>query len=148
MRSIKRIFVHCTAGNKRQIAESLLYFFHHVKGWNNPGYHYVVEYDGKVVQLAPEERVVNGVKGFNSTSISIAYTGGIDDKGKACDTRSNAQKKAMRELLEELRQRYPDAEILGHRDISPDTNHNGIVDPWERIKECPSFDAKKEYGDI
>ena len=44
-----------------------------------------------------------------------------------------------------LKGRYPDAEILGHRDISPDANGNGIVDSWERIKECPCFDAKVEY---
>jgi N-acetylmuramoyl-L-alanine amidase len=27
-------------------------------------------------------------------------------------------------------------------------NHNGVVDPWERIKECPCFDAMTEYMDI
>ena len=37
---------------------------------------------------------------------------------------------------------------MGHRDISPDLNHNGVVDPWERIKECPCFDAMTEYMDI
>ena len=34
------------------------------------------------------------------------------------------------------------------RDLSPDRNHNGVVDPWERIKECPCFDAMTEYMDI
>ena len=51
-------------------------------------------------------------------------------------------------LLKELRNRYPEAKIMGHRDISPDKNHNGVVDPWERIKECPCFDAIPEYADI
>ncbi|MBP9617825.1 MAG: N-acetylmuramoyl-L-alanine amidase, partial [Bacteroides sp.] len=23
-------------------------------------------------------------------------------------------------------------------------NYNGIVDPWERIKECPCFEVKAE----
>lgn len=38
--------------------------------------------------------------------------------------------------------------VVGHRDISPDLNHNGIVDPWERIKACPCFDAKVEYKEL
>ena len=67
---------------------------------------------------------------------------------KAIDNRTEEQKAGLRQLLKELRQRYPDAKIMGHRDISPDKNHNGVVDPWERIKECPCFDAIPEYADI
>jgi hypothetical protein len=44
--------------------------------------------------------------------------------------------------------KYPKAIIMGHRDTSKDTNHNGIIDPWERIKECPCFDAMVEYKDL
>ncbi len=54
------------------------------------------------------------------------------------------QKEAMHRLVSELLQRYPDAKVVGHRDLSPDTNYNGIVDPWERIKECPCFEVKAE----
>lgn len=90
----------------------------------------------------------NGVQGYNSTSINVAYIGGIDSKGKAVDNRTDAQKASLKKLLKELRGRYPKAQILGHRDISPDTNHNGKVDSWERIKECPCFDAMIEYKGI
>ena len=55
---------------------------------------------------------------------------------------------SLRKLLSELHTRYPQAKIQGHRDFSPDTNHNGVVDPWERIKECPCFDAIPEYADL
>ena len=34
--------------------------------------------------------------------------------------------------------------MVGHRDLSPDKNYNGIVDPWERTKECPCFEVKAE----
>ena len=90
----------------------------------------------------------NGVQGYNSTSINVAYIGGIDSKGKAVDNRTDAQKASLIKLLKELRDRYPKAQILGHRDISPDTNHNGKIDSWERIKECPCFDAMIEYKGI
>lgn len=147
MRSIKRIFVHCTAGSQKQKIEDLRAEFKR-KGWRNPGYHYVIMPDGTTRQLLGEEKVSNGVQGYNQTSINVAYIGGIDAKGKAVDNRTEEQKKGLITLLKELRGRYPKAQIMGHRDISLDTNHNGIVDPWERIKECPCFDAKVEYKDI
>lgn len=93
----------------------------------------------------------NGVKGYNSVSLHISYIGGIETRaGKqvAVDNRTVAQRTSIERLLRELRGRYPNAVILGHRDLSPDRNGNGIVDPWERIKECPSYDAKIEYRHI
>lgn len=147
MRGIKRIFVHCTAGSQRQTVADLQAEFKR-KGWKNPGYHYVIQADGTVKQLLGEQFVSNGVKGYNSTSVNVAYMGGIDADGKAVDNRTDAQRASLLTLLKELKGRYPKAEILGHRDISPDTNGNGIVDPWERIKECPCFNARDEYKDL
>jgi N-acetylmuramoyl-L-alanine amidase len=107
-----------------------------------------------VVKLNPISTITNGVKNFNSKSIHIAYQGGVDraNVSKAVDTRTEAQKAAILdvifEVLEELKplQDISGIKIMGHRDISPDKNLNGLVDPWERIKECPSFDAIPEYG--
>ena len=104
--------------------------------------------DGTISQMLGEQFVSNGVKGYNSTSVNVAYVGGIDAKGEPTDNRTDEQKQSLLRLLKELKGRYPKAQILGHRDISPDTNHNGVVDPWERIKACPCFDAIKEYEDI
>lgn len=56
------------------------------------------------------------------------------------------QKEALHRLVHELLQRYPEAKVVGHRDLSPDTNYNGIVDPWERIKECPCFEVIGEFS--
>lgn len=147
MRKIKRIFIHCTAGSQKQTVADLRAEFKR-KGWKNPGYHYVISPDGAITQLLDEQQVSNGVKGYNQTSINVAYIGGIDSNGKAIDNRTEAQKASLIRLLKELRGRYPNAQILGHRDISPDTNHNGKVDSWERIKECPCFDAMIEYKGI
>ena len=147
MRKIKRIFIHCTAGSQKQTVADLRAEFKR-KGWKNPGYHYVISPDGAITQLLDEQQVSNGVKGYNQTSINVAYIGGIDSNGKAIDNRTEAQKASLIRLLKELRGRYPRAQILGHRDISPDTNHNGKVDSWERIKECPCFDAMIEYKGI
>ena len=147
MRRIEYIAVHCTAGRQTQTVADLLAEFRR-KGWKNPGYHYVVAPDGRITQLLDEGKVSNGVKGFNSVSVYVAYIGGIDADGKAVDNRTDAQKKALRQLLGMLKRKYPEAVIQGHRDFSPDTNGNGVVDPWERIKECPCFDAKEEYKEL
>ena len=141
------IFVHCTAGRQTQTLADLLAEFRR-KGWRAPGYHYVVFPDGTVEQLLNEAAEANGVLGYNPNAIHVAYVGGIDARGRAVDNRTDAQKSSLLRLLKELRGRYPQARILGHRDISPDRNGNGRVDPWERIKECPCFDAIPEYADI
>lgn len=147
MRTIERIFVHCTAGSQKATTNDLMREFK-AKGWEYPGYHIVITADGKIHQLLEFEKVSNGVQGYNSTAINVAYTGGIDVNGKAVDNRTPAQKQSLIRLLLRLRGKYPKAKIMGHRDISPDKNGNGIVDPWERIKECPCFDAITEYKDI
>lgn len=113
-----------------------------------PGYHYVIAPCGTIHQLLTEDKVSNGVKGYNSVSINIAYIGGIKKCGAklvAVDNRTPEQKESMLALLKELRTRYPKAIIQGHRDFSPDLNGNGKIEPFEFIKECPSFNAKDEY---
>nr|DAK19404.1 MAG TPA: endodeoxyribonuclease I [Caudoviricetes sp.] len=147
MRNIKYIAVHCTASSQHATIKELLLEFKR-KGWSKPGYHYIVDVSGKVFNTLSEDEVSNGVKGFNSNLINVAYIGGIDTKGKPVDNRTEEQKKSLLLLLKALRKKYPNAIIQGHRDFSPDTNKNGIVDPWERIKACPCFDAKVEYKNL
>ena len=147
MRNIKYIAVHCTAGSQKTTVRDLELEFRR-KGWKNPGYHYVITADGKIHQMLDTEKVSNGVKGFNSVTVNVAYTGGIDGKGQPTDNRTTEQKGSLLALLKLLRKRYPDAVIQGHRDFSPDLNKNGKIEKNEWIKACPSFDAKTEYKDL
>lgn len=151
MRNITRIFVHCTASWQESTTEKSLRAEFKAKGWKQPGYHYVVKPDGTIIDMLPENEVANGVKGYNANSIHVSWIGGLMRAGKAilpCDNRTPAQKQALYDLLSELKAKYKGATIMGHRDISPDKNHNGVVDPWERIKQCPCFDAMVEYKDL
>lgn len=153
-RPIDAIVIHCTAGAQTQNARQVIDYHTRSKaagglGWSVPGYHYIIEPDGNVVNTLSEAVPSNGIKGHNDHIINISYIGGIDSKGRGIDNRTPAQKAALIKLLKELRPRYPNARIMGHRDIaSTDTNHNGIIDPWERVKECPCFDAIPEYSKI
>ena len=71
---------------------------------------------------------------YNAHSIGICYEGGLDEKGKPADTRTPAQKRTLLALLKSLRVDFPDAEILGHRDL-----------PWVK-KACPCFDVREYQG--
>lgn len=147
MRNIQYIAVHCTASHQSQTIEGLKQEFKR-KGWINPGYHYVVSSDGKITQLLDEEKVSNGVRGYNSVSINVAYIGGIDTNGKPIDNRTDAQKASLRSLLKILHKKYPVAVIQGHRDFSPDLNKDGKITPNEWMKSCPCFNAKEEYSSL
>lgn len=147
MREIKYIAVHCTASSQHTTIKELQQEFRR-KGWKNPGYHYVVAADGAITQLLDNEKVSNGVKGFNSVSVNVAYIGGIDTTGKPIDNRTDEQKASLCSLLKLLHKTYPTAVIQGHRDFSPDLNHDGRITSNEYIKACPCFDAKKEYANI
>ena len=140
MRKIERIFVHCTAGSQSQSIEDLKQEFRR-KGWKSPGYHYVVSPNGGTHQLLPIEQVSNGVQGYNSTAINVAYIGGIDGNGNPIDNRTIAQKESLVLLLHKLHLQFPSAKILGHRDIWG-TNRT----KWKKM--CPCFDAADEYKDL
>lgn len=145
MRRIERIFVHTTASWQTQTIDQLKQEFRN-KGWKNPGYHYVVMPDGSVHQLLNVEAVSNGVQGYNSTAINVAYLGGItkNAQGKiiAVDNRTPQQKRALRNLLIQLHKKFPNAKIMGHRSIW------GEDTPQKWKKTCPNFNAVKEYADI
>lgn len=144
MRKIERIFVHCTASSQRTTVSGILAEFRQ-KGWHYPGYHYIVSPDGSVTQLLDENIPSNGVKGYNATSVNVAYIGGIKkESGKIVpvDNRTQEQKAALRELLGKLRQKYPDARIMGHRSIW------GELTPQKWKKACPCFNAVEEYKGI
>ena len=65
--------------------------------------------------------------------------------GKSADTRTIAQRAALRELVAKLCKEYEIIEVLGHRDTSPDLDGSGEVEPKEYIKACPCFDVRSEF---
>ena len=84
-----------------------------------------------------------------ANSIGVAYVGGVAKDGKTPkDTRTPAQRRALADLLRKLKKQFPNAKVCGHRDLSPDKNHDGPIQPSEWVKACPCFDAKEEYRGI
>ena len=130
------IVVHCSATYyfRSYPVETLI--ADHEKRFGYTGYHYYVTRDGRLYQTRHENLKGAHAKGYNEHSIGVCYEGGIDIKSMPADTRTDEQKKTLLALLCSLKLDYPDAVILGHRDLP------GVK------KACPCFNAKEEYQDL
>lgn len=97
---------------------------------NQIAYHYVIEIDGKTVQTLRHDQRGAHTGGHNTGNLGICYVGGVAKDGKTPkDTRTPAQKEALRALVARLKTQYPKAIVRGHRD-------------WPGVrKACPSFDV-------
>lgn len=141
------LVVHCSAtraGQPKTAAD--IRRMHLERGWKDIGYHYVIRLDGVVEKGRKDDRPGAHVEGFNSRSLGICLIGGLDAAGKAANTYTPAQLSALADLLRTLRARYPVAEILGHRDLSPDRNKDGKITRNEWVKECPCFDVRSWWS--
>lgn len=137
MRKINYIVVHCSATPEgRDYDAKDIDIWHKKRGWSGIGYHYVVKIDGTIEPGRAEHVPGAHVYGYNRNSIGICYIGGCDKNMKPKDTRTQEQKKSLLKTLKNLKKRYPNAKIRGHRDFF------GVR------KACPSFDAKNEYKDL
>ena len=138
-RRITEIIVHCAATPEgKDFTVEDIRRWHKAQGWSDIGYHYVIYRNGHIETGRDVDLIgAHCVKGGHNThSIGICYIGGMDAANKhAKDTRTLAQKAALLGLLTDLRQLYPEAKIYGHRD-------------FDSGKDCPSFDARREYGHL
>lgn len=166
VRDVNNIVIHCSGSFAN--AKSIQAYFLRPRdqggrGWKTGGYHTIIDTDGTVNQMYDYSRVTNGVLGNNSDTIHICYVGGVVNIGtpskpiwKAKDTRTDIQKVRLHEEVAKailwLKNNGKDVDkslgVVGHRDYSPDLNKNGIIDPRERIKECPSFEVMPEFSEI
>jgi N-acetyl-anhydromuramyl-L-alanine amidase AmpD len=143
MRSINLIVIHCSATpNGRPVTVEEVTAWHQARGFKTIGYHYLIGIDGTVNMGRPEEEMGAHAQGFNANSIGIALVGGTGGQDKHNPGMySQAQWDALQTLVQDLQSRYPGSGVCGHRDLSPDLNGDGIVEPDEWIKLCPSFEV-------
>ena len=105
-----RIILHHAAGNGT--AESI-HKYHVSLGWKGIAYHYYVRKDGTIYRGRPEDTVGGHTSGYNSRSIGICAEGNFET-----DVMSNAQRDAIRELVLDIRTRYPDTQTIKHKDVA------------------------------
>ena len=145
MRTINLFVVHCSATREDcTLSPEALDVMHRRRGFNGTGYHYYIRKDGTLYLTRSLERIGAHAKGFNAHSIGICYEGGLDCNGHPADTRTPEQKSALRLLVHQLLKRFRNSYVCGHRDLSPDLNGNGVIEPEEWVKVCPCFEVGKE----
>lgn len=145
MREINLIVIHCSATRAdRCFTEHDVTAAHRCRGFKECGYHYYIRKNGDIKTMRPIERIGAHARGFNAASIGICYEGGLDEHGRPADTRTEWQRHSLRVLVRVLMIDYPGCRLCGHRDLSPDLNRNGEIEPEEWIKACPCFDVVKE----
>ena len=136
MRKINLIIVHCSATPEgKDFTVDDITRWHKARGFKTIGYHYVIYRDGTIHEGRPVSEIGAHCVGHNANSIGVCYIGGLAADGKTPkDTRTDAQKLSLRNLLSQLKKSYPGVAIRGHRDFA--------------AKACPSFDATKEYCNL
>ena len=132
MRKITEIIIHCSAtieGKDYTVAD--IDRWHRARGFCKIGYHYVIYRDGTIHAGRPICETGAHCIGHNAHSIGICYIGGLAKDGRTPkDTRTPEQREAMRSLVEQLKQKFPEASIHGHREFAP--------------KACPCFRVPEE----
>lgn len=169
-RAVNLIVIHCSATPSGQSVDvRTLDAWHAQRGFArnagvarvyNPdlphiGYHFFIGADGVVRTSRHVDEVGAHAANFNARSIGICMAGGAERTGRY----TRAQWDALAALVTDLATHYhiplaaptrhysgPQAYtetdgICGHRDLSPDKDGDGLVEPFEWIKTCPGFDV-------
>lgn len=148
---LQYLVIHCTATPEgREVSSAQIRHMHTDpvskggRGWKQVGYTDMIHLDGRVERLVKNNEdanvdpweITNGAKGYNAISRHIVYVGGVDanDVKKARDTRTPAQKEALKRYVLDFHKRFPKVKIIGHREVAN--------------KACPSFDVQKWLKEI
>lgn len=166
-RSIELIVIHCSATrngdslfrygpgdrNPSETAATVIDKMHRDRGfqrsarwlkWQNPhlpaiGYHFVITCNGAVFSGRHPNEVGAHVRGLNSHSIGVCLTG--------TDAYTQAQWETLAANISGLRKTYPAARVVGHRDLFPDLDGDGVVEAHEWLKTCPGFSVADWLAD-
>ena len=146
---MRYLVIHCTATPEgREVSAAEIRRWHTApppvgRGWKQVGYTDLVHLDGRIERLADNNEdanvdpweVTNGAAGYNSVSRHIVYVGGCDNHLAPKDTRTEAQREALKRYVEDFYARFPQVRIVGHHELNPG-------------KACPSFDVSKWLREI
>lgn len=136
-RKINELVIHCSATKEGQeYTVDDIERWHKQRGWREIGYHYVVHLDGTIIETYRKPGEVGAhVRGRNRSTLGVCYIGGLDSYGRPRDTRTPAQRAAMRWLAIALAEKHRLKIISGHNQYA--------------AKACPCFDVPTdELGNI
>ena len=116
--------------------------------------HYVIEYSGRIVQMLQEDhasgsinpndlRTTDGPAPFGATPRKAVLGRwdtnpneavlSVEIEGFALQGPNASQRAALKELVRDIRTRYPDIGLLGHRDFADYKRCPGAFIPWAQL---------------
>lgn len=137
MRDVNEIIIHCTAtraewwASKPTSAKVAEIKRWHVdgNGWQDIGYHYLIDRDGAVSQGRPVEKTGAHCRGRNKGTIGVSLFGGhgSSERDQFADHYTDAQEAALRGLIGDLKAEHGNLKVSGHNQYA--------------AKACPGFDV-------
>ena len=146
---LKYLVIHCTATPEgREVSSDEIRRWHTAplskggRGWKQVGYTDMIHLDGRVERLVANNEdanvdpweITNGAAGYNKVSRHVVYVGGVTRQNIPRDTRTAAQREALKKYVLDFHKKHPDVEIVGHNQLA--------------AKACPSFDVPKWLKEI
>ena len=125
---VKYLVVHCSysplwRGDDAEVIHS----WHRARDWSGIGYHYVITENGGIENGRPTYWKGAHVRNYNHKSLGVCLIG----EGEYTEEQYNT----LRGLLKTLVRDFPNAVVVGHRDL-------------DSAKECPLFDVMSWWSGV
>ena len=131
-KSVRWIILHCSATREdRDYTVEQMMRDHKARKFRTIGYHFYIRRNGEVTQHRRLLEVGAHCRPYNRCSIGVCYEGGLDAQGRPKDTRTEAQRHELLQLLIKLKRVFPQALIRGHCEM-----------PGTTPKACPCFSSR------
>ena len=110
---LEYIVIHHTASTAKETVEQIHNFHINNNGWAGIGYHFYIRKDGTIFRGRPEKYAGAHCENYNSVSLGICLEGNFE-----IEQPTDNQLKSLSELLQHLKQKYGNVQIVGHRDLN------------------------------
>ena len=110
---LEYIVIHHTASTAKETVEQIHNFHINNNGWAGIGYHFYIRKDGTIYKGRPEKYVGAHCENYNSVSLGICLEGNFE-----IETPTEKQLTSLSELIQYLKKKYGNVQIVGHRDLN------------------------------
>ena len=110
---LEYIVIHHTASTAKETVEQIHNFHINNNGWAGIGYHFYIRKDGTVYKGRDEKYAGAHCVDYNSISLGICLEDNFE-----IEKPTDSQLKSLSELLQHLKQKYGNVQVVGHRDLN------------------------------
>ena len=133
MRQINKIIIHCAdTYPNMDVGVDEIRSWHLQKSWSDIGYHWVIKRDGTLQEGRRESMMGAHAKGHNVDSIGICLVGGKGFNDKPEFNFTYAQMDTLAGLVDNIKSRFENLDVMGHNEVSS--------------KTCPNFDVRAFFS--